>query len=233
MSNKYHYDRLTHKHRRRRVFIFTVICVILGAGIIVAVPILINKNTKKTPAITGPTETVGQVTSAPSEATKVINEPTYKFSLPATWQQIVVHTNPETNFITWESFAKGLTARYITIYTNPIPATFAVNVELPVQANGSAVTFGSLSGNCADFTGTGSPKSLAPILAKWQNVNFYCNMPSYTDNVVGTGTIGAINSVTLTGPKSGPQNYFFVYIDRTPSPDYSILYSILDSFRSK
>ncbi len=233
MSNKYRYDHRSSKHKKRHAFIVLIISLLVIAILAITILYLINQNTKKIKNVSGPNVLVGQVTDNSSGSTSVINEPFYSFKLPITWHQTKTVSNAIQNSVTWQSFAKDATNRFLTIYLNPIPATYPVNRELPIEAHGSTLSFGSISDNCADFSNAGTTKPLTPVLAKWQNVNFYCNSPNFVDNQVGTGTNGAINSVTLTGNSGGTHSYFFLYIDRNSSPDYSILYTILNSFQAK
>lgn len=233
MSNKYRYDHQTRKNRKRHVFIVTCLSFLVVAIFAIVILTLINKTTKKIQSVSGPNETVGSIAENPLSNTTVITEPYYTFNLPELWKQTKSVSDSTENSITWQSFVKGATARYLTIYSDPIPATYPVNLELPVEAHGDKLSFGTLSGNCAGFTNTTGPKSLVPVLAKWANVNFWCNVPLFADDQVGTGTVGAINSVTLTGSTTGTHHFFFLYIDRDNSPDYSTFYSILDSFQAK
>jgi hypothetical protein len=233
MSNKYRFDHRSQRHRKRHVFIVTLTSLFVTAVLAIALIYLIDQTTQKINSVSGPTVLVGQITNNPSTSYKVVNEPNYSFELPTDWRQIQSVSNSAQNSITWESFEKDATNRYFTIYTDPIPSTYAVNLELPLEAHGATISFGSLSGNCANFTNSGSPTPLVPVLAKWQNVNFYCNSPNFADNQVGTGSVGSINSVAVTGPVSGTRHYFFLYIDRNTNPDYSILYAMLDSFQAK
>lgn len=233
MSNKYRYDHRSQKHKKRHVFIVTLTTIFVAAVLAIALIYLIDQTTKKINSISGPSVQVGQITDNPSSSNKLVNEPYYTFELPSDWRQIQSVSNNMQNSITWESFEANASNRYLTIYTDPIPKTYAVNRELPLEAHGSSLSFGSLSDNCANFTNSGSPTPLVPVLAKWQNVDFYCNSPNFADNQVGTGSVGSINSVTLMGPTSGIRHYFFLYIDRNSTPDYSIFYSILDSFQAK
>jgi hypothetical protein len=233
MSNKYRYDHRLRKNRKRHIFIVLVISLLVTAILAITILLLLNQTTKKIKIVSGPTEQVGVVTSNPASTTKTIQEQNYSFSLPTEWKQIKQDSGLSQNSITWQSFQPNATNRYITIYSEPIPATFPVNRELPLEAHGTSLSFGSLSDNCANFTSTNQNKSLVPVLAKWQEVDFYCNSPNFADNQIGTGTIGSVNSVTLVGPISGMKHYFFLYVDRNTSPDYSIFYSILNSFQAK
>jgi hypothetical protein len=235
MSDKYRYDHRSHKNKKRHLFLVILISSVVVIALAITVLILIDQTTKKIKTVNGPNELVGQITANPTNQVKTVQEPTYSFSLPQFWRQTAVVSDKVQNSITWQSFEKDATNRYLTIYTDPLPLTFPVNRELPLEAHGATLSFGSLSGNCADFTNTNTTatRPLIPILAKWENVTFWCNAPSSVDNQVGTGTVGAINSVTLTGELTGTSHFFFLYIDRNNTPDYSIFYQILNSFQAK
>jgi hypothetical protein len=104
---------------------------------------------------------------------------------------------------------------------------------LPIEADGDRLTIlNTVSDNCANFTGTtvqGKKPDTAP--AKWSGVDFICDLVTYTRNVTGTGSVGTINRVNLTGEK-GSHQYFFVYTDNSSNPDYSIFTRSLQSFHN-
>lgn len=233
MSNKYRYNRPARKHKKRHLLLILLISILVIAILVGAVYFLIKDSNKNNKSVSGPAVGSKTIVSSSSNLSQEINEPTYKFELPTGWKQIKQVSSPTEHSITWQSFIKDATNRYLTIYTSPIPTTYPVNRELPLESRGSTVSIGTLSDNCANFTNAGTPRTVVPVLAKWDNVSFYCNIPNFVDNQVGTGTIGAINSINLTGPVNGSQNYFFVYADRNVAPDYSIFYAILSSFQTK
>lgn len=232
MSNKYRYNQRSLRHKKRHAIIVTTTSLLTVTILAIALLYLINQTTKKINSVSGPSVLIGQISSNPNSYQQ-INEPDYSFNIPTGWRQIKTVSNNLQNSITWESFIKYATNRYFTIYSDPIPTSYSVNRELPLESHGATVSFGSLSDNCANFTNTGGTKSLVPVLAKWQEVEFYCNSPNFADNQVGTGSVGSINSVSVVGPMTGSHHYFFLYIDRNSSPDYSILYAMLNSFQAK
>jgi len=232
MSNSYRYDHQSRSHKKRHAFIIFTTSFFVIAFLAITILYLIDKTTKKINSVSGPSVLVGQIAPNPGSQATIVNEPTYTFNLPEFWRQTKVESSTVQNSVTWQSFESGATNRYLTIYTDPIPSTYAVNLELPLEAHGSTLSFGSISANCANFTNTPT-KSAVPVLAKWENVDFYCNSPDFVDNQVGTGTIGSINSIELTGPQTGTHHFFFLYIDRNNTPDYTIFYSILNSFQVK
>ena len=169
-----------------------------------------------------------------SSARTAFEESLYSFQLPSDWK--IIATKP--NSITWQATIKGADNRMLTIYTDVIPTTYPVNRELPLNVSGNQITYDDLSDNCANFTpggtlDTGQAVKLKPAPSVWHGVNFICNLPQVVDNQIGTGSTAGVNTVTITGPTKGTHNYFFLYIDRNVQPDYTILYSALQSFRAK
>jgi hypothetical protein len=234
MKAKYSLNYRRSKAKRRHFFLILLISFAIIALLIAGLFAISRWLKNSTKPQSGPTITVGSVTSSDSTSSyTTVNEPYYTFQLPNDWKEISSVSNINLNSITWQSFQPDEQGRYLTIYTDPIPATYAVNLELPVISFGSTLKYGNLSENCINFTNTGTPRSVVPVLAKWDNVNFYCNVPNYVDDQVGTGTTNSINSVSLTGKDSGTHNYFFLYIDRTADPEYNIFFTILDSFKAK
>lgn len=72
------------------------------------------------------------------------------------------------------------------------------------------------------------------VPAKWDGVDFLCDMDSKFRNVVGSSSPGNINKVTLTSQTSfTPHSFFFVYEDNNYNPEYTIFYEMLDSFKVK
>jgi hypothetical protein len=167
----------------------------------------------------------------------MISEPTFTMQLPGDWKQTDSQDTSTVHSISWQATAKDADNRYLTIYIDTIPTTYAVNKELPVAAHGSQLTYGALSDNCSDFTPGGTTnaaiaETLKPVASVWQGVSFICNLPQFIDNQIGTGSSSGVNSVTLTGPKTGTHSYFFLYIDRNVNPDYTIIENALQSFRA-
>lgn len=110
----------------------------------------------------------------------------------------------------------------------------SVNRLMPVTVQGGSMSVGNISDNCATFTGDASDANKSrsgQLKARWSGVDFICSMGSI-DNQVGVGAPGGINEISLTGSQ-GTHKYFFLYIDRTIQPDYTILEDALTSFRAK
>jgi hypothetical protein len=227
---RYSYDHRSKRHRLRQILLITVI----SAFVIVVVGGIFVLSTERQRAIVkGGVRYVPQAESTTTYQT--ITEPYYTFRLPSDWKQIGSQDTADQHSVSWQATLKGADNRLLTIYTDPIPTSYPVNRELPVTPHGATLTLGQLSNNCESFTIGGTTnvaqaEQLKPAPSVWQGISFICNLPQFIDNQIGTGSSGSTNSVTLTGPKNGTHNYFFLYIDRNIEPNYTILYGIIQSF---
>jgi hypothetical protein len=235
MNEKYRFDHKTYKHGKRSITLILLTSVFVMAIIAGIFYLIVIKNGNSKTNITGPAKIVGQAESQATAQTFTVNEPDYTLQLPIGWHAISSITGVNNSDIqysnSWESSGYVGTQLFLSVYVDNIPTTYPVNGLLPLTSYGNRILYGSFSGNCSNFT-TGS--SITPTPAVWESVDFLCNLPNKTDNQIGTGSTGdPINTVTVTGPTKGTHNYFFLYIDRSAEPDYSILYNIMSSFRAK
>lgn len=236
MSRNYRYDHRISKNRKRQSFLIVLISLIIVGVLGIVLTNFVNKSTKDSNStVNGPAKVVGQAAPSGSAQTTLISEPDYSFSIPNTWKQFssTGTSSGPGSIITWRSGKSDDSTRTMTIYEDAIPKTYALNLLMPVTANGASLNVGSISSNCADFTTYDPSSNYNPNLSKWDGVSFLCNTPDRFDDQVGTGSAGSnINSVTVTGPLKGAHSYFFLYIDRYAEPNYSIFYSMLDSFKA-
>jgi hypothetical protein len=206
------------------------------AGVLVGLFILFNHYQPKHKVVVGKAVSVPQLVTTTPVIT--IKEPTYTIQLPSDWVQVASEDVPNDHSVTWQATAKYYDDRILQIYVDSSPTTFPVNAELPIQPNGNRLTVGTLSQNCSDFTPGGTQntvqaETLPPKETEWDSVNFMCDLARFTDNQIGTGTVGSpINTTTITGPTKGTHTYFFLFSDRNINPDETILYNALDSFRA-
>lgn len=227
MSGKYIYDHRSPRHKKKHlinIFVFSAIFVLIIFG---SIYYKLISNTKKAAPISGPSQTVGTVLPTTQSQTITYTEKDYTVDIPSTWKLVPPTSSTVPGSITWHSQGIHTDNRWITIYTDNIPTNIAFNRLLPLTTNGTGLIYGLISDDCANFS-NGSLTQVAP--AKWQGINFLCNLPNRYDDQVGTGSIGQVNSVTLTGPLNGKHNYFFLYTDRSAEPQYTYLYSIISGF---
>lgn len=164
--------------------------------------------------------------------TQHIKNSLFTVDLPATWKHSSDLNLPPTAYV-WRGTKKDDLTRSLNIYVNNVPASLAVNRILAVQTSAGRLNVtGETSDNCANFT----PKSalsrktgVAP--AKQDGVSFICDMGNYERDVVAIGSKEGVNTITVTGPKTGKHRILLVYTDNSYTPDYGIFTNIVQSFR--
>jgi hypothetical protein len=235
MSSTYQYSTRKRPGTAHFLLRATEVTVVI-AGVCVGLFILFSHFQPKSKVVKGKAVSVPQLVTYVPVIT--IKEPTYTMQLPSDWVQVASADYPNDHSVTWQATAKYYDDRILQIYVDTIPSTLPVNAELPIQATGNRFTAGTLSENCSNFTPTGTQNDLLaerlpPKESEWDSVNFICDIPRFTDNQIGTGSVGEpINSSTITGPIMGTHSYFFLFSDRNINPDESIFYNMLASFRA-
>lgn len=166
------------------------------------------------------------------EDTKEFKQDVYTITLPSDWV-LKGHNETPHNLYSYQATKKNADNRWLEVYVDRVPTDVAFNRLLPVIIeNNKVVVTGSVSENCIEFTGPqGNPTAagVPALAAKWQGVDFMCDMSNYTRNVVGVGTIASRHNITLAGPAAGQHVFYFKYIDHNISPDYQILEKALES----
>ena len=162
-----------------------------------------------------------------------IDEPLYSFTLPPDWKLKAKVNSPREQSVSWRATKKGEDNRTLILYIDTIPADLAVNRLLPVEITGDSMSHGQISDNCANFTLNSNPQSKMPLPAKWQHVDFICDVPNFVQNKVGVGAVGPLNTLSIKGPTKDMHRYFLIYTDHNIQPDYTILYNAIRSFKAK
>jgi len=171
-------------------------------------------------------------------AQKHISEPLYELDLPADWKESA-RTNTPYREVSWIGTARESISRQLDVYTDSIPSTLPVNRMVPVSGKDNSLSVGQMSSNCIDFTGNAAqltPEQAGkskPQLTKWEDVQFWCDVPNELRNVIAASSPEGINRVSVTGPISGKHNYFFVYTDHTAHPSDNTFLDILRSFKAR
>ena len=236
MDAKYRYGHRPGRRRRTRVLIVLSVTLLIAAAIGGVIGYDIYKNRENNTVVEGTTRTVIQSLDDGMDKLS-IDEPFFSMELPGDWKEVKRVNNQNENSISWQSTKKQESNRMLTLYVDTIPAKKALNRLLPVTPNGTKLTTGDISDNCALFTQGGTlnateAQRLPETPAKYKGVDFICNLPRVIDNEVGTGSLEGINSVTLKGSK-GEHKYFFLYTERNIQPNYTIFYNAVRSFTAK
>lgn len=233
--DKYHYDHRPGRHRSRQVLIALVIALLIFGAIGTVVWQDVRKN--KPGSALGNTHTILQAGQDPVNRL-FINEAVFSMELPGDWKELSRKNVPSEHSIAWQSTKKSQDGRSLKLYIDTIPTTLPVNRLLPLSAQGNSLSLGEISENCATFTQGGTlnvndAAKLKETPAKWNKVDFICDLPRVNDNEVGTGSTEGINTITLTGPSLMTHKYFFMFTDHNIQSNYEIFFNALRSFKAK
>jgi hypothetical protein len=164
-----------------------------------------------------------------------IDKSIFSMDVPVGWKELPVDPTDPYQPLRFQS--KEGTQR-LDVYVDNIPPKLAVNRVLAVQPQGNGIGHDTVSDNCMNFL---PPNTLAQpqvqaskvAEAKWQNVEFYCDVGNYERNVTGTSSPAGINMLSLSGSTAGSHQLFFTFTNNNITPQYTVLYGILDSFTLK
>lgn len=226
----YRIGRRSKKRAKRKVWIFILIVILAIAG---AVGYFIFRILQEPDETITTTQAITREYAPPQgEDIKEFNQDIFTITLPSDWV-LKGHNDTPHNMYSYQATKKNADNRWLEVYIDRVPTDVAFNRLLPViiESNKIVVT-GSVSENCIEFTGPqGNPAAagVPALAAKWQGVDFMCDMSNYTRNVVGVGTVATKHNIALTGPTAGQHIFYFKYIDHNISPDYQILEKALES----
>lgn len=223
----YHLGKRQVSHHKRNVVLLAFGVPMIIAGALFAKSFF-NANTVISPP---PPAVVTNVTSNEGP-TKQFDEGVFTISLPTDW----VYTGRQTEIApyapyTWHNTKANPGVEQLAVYVDTIPTNLGVNRVLPVQGEGDRTIPTTVSDTCADFTGNKVPGS-ATTPAKWDGINFLCDLANYERDVVGTSSADGVNTVKVTG-STGSHQIFFTYTDNGATPNFTIFEDAVSSFRLK
>jgi hypothetical protein len=168
------------KHRPRIILFLAVvvgICVVLA---LVAWLFRGGTTVENAPSVT-------RTVSNGDGPTKAFDEGIFSFKLPSDW----VMSAKDAQQYTLHSTKKYQDNRTLNIYVDYVPPNFAINKLLPVQVQGDRLSPGTVSDDCRNFTGGNingaqQAQSQPDTPAKWQGINFICDLANFNRNAVGT-----------------------------------------------
>lgn len=237
----YRLGRPTIIRRPKKLYLFEAVAILLLVigGLFAAYWFVIKKDNKAV-LTNNDTPLISKVEAA--DKFTEINEPTFTLRLPGTWKETERNNDARYRSIKWDYQAKGGIGRWVKVFIDTIPEDYSVTYVLPVSAEGNEIVPEGISDHCSQFTpGARKPDNNSPsssssserIASTWQGVKFLCDGAHPLYQRVGTSSKSGLNSVSVTGPTKGTHRYFFVYDDAYYNPDFTILSTILDSFRAK
>jgi hypothetical protein len=223
-------ERPKKPHRKRKWFIALIIFICL---LVLTIIFILNHLKPKT-VIHQSKGTVTKV--AVDEKTKTYDEPDFTIDLPLAWQQVPRPAGPYQSY-TWQTSEKNTNGQKIVVYEDSIPANIAVNRVLIVHGEGDHIaTEGVASDNCIQYTISGAAhlgEFGAP--AKWQGINFICDVSNEARDVIGTSSSDGVNQVIAKSQSNPGTHKFFFYYDNQnyATPNYTAFYNAIQSLRMK
>ena len=224
----YHVDRRLHKHqklRKRIVWLLVLLLVGLGMYGMFHLKITPHQNIYNSP----PSSSAYQIQT---QEKVTIDKPELTLELPRGWTEESIPKTPTSPRYSLRS--PSADARLLQIYIDNPPQSFGLNKAIVVSASGTGVIHNTVSDNCTTYTDISKRDPVTGFAtAKWQGIDFYCDVANSSRAVVGTVSTDGFNYFNATGPTFGTHKVFITYTDNNISPDYSVFYAILDSLHFK
>lgn len=228
MSNKYHVDHRGHRYRRARRRI-----IVLSAIIFVGTLLYLLFNLEIAPP-QNITNAPGRTRSLDDESAKNISvtKPEFTIELPAGWTEGKSDASlvPAPKYV---FFSKPEGQQTLRIYLDTIPSSLGVNKAITVSARTNQIDHDVVSENCANYTGENKGPVTTNSPAKWQNIDFLCDLANSSRPIVGTISIDGMNFLKVKGATIGERRVFITYGDFNINPNYVTFYGILESIRFK
>jgi hypothetical protein len=223
------YQHQLHAHRSRRhhykLWVLAVAVIVIGV-------VLWLRTLKSDTKITNGKATTSTIAGP---ATKKFDEPDFTINLPTSWTFIGAQHDINNIYHFRSEIGGDQGNRLLDVYEDSQLSKFAINRMVPVEADGASLTVSAteISDNCTAYTTGPAAQTTVGSIAKWQGINFLCDMANPLRNVVGTGSPDGLNTVVLTGDLRGEHHYFFTYTENNNTPNYTIFTDALTSFQAK
>lgn len=170
--------------------------------------------------------------AASNDQLLTINNDDFSIELPVGFKQINRLTRPY-NLYQFQK-TNGAVAQTLEVYVDIIPQNFPVNRVVAVEAQGSQIAIpGEVSENCRDFTKSAGRVTAQGTPAKWEGIDFFCDLNNYQRNVVGISTTSGVNALELSNPAGTKRKIFLNYNDTSLDPRYDTFLQSLRSLRLK
>ncbi|HWB38930.1 MAG TPA: hypothetical protein VG604_01695 [Candidatus Saccharimonadales bacterium] len=218
-------DKPPKRHRKLKRFIIFLLFVALC----IAAYIYIIEHLKVKTTIHQSKAVVTKINTAPK--TKHYIEPDFTVDLPASF--VTAAAQPSYRDYVWQYTADG-NSEELVIYEDSIPQNIGLNRVVIVSSSDNRIvaSSGEVSDNCSQYTiPNGTRYGEFGMLAKWQGVEFICDLSNTERDVVGTSSTDGINTVKVTDDAAISHKFFFVLTNTDFSnADYSPLFTALQSF---
>lgn len=221
----------TTRNKSKKLVLYVAFALAIIATLVFVVWYILRQNDMSSASFNKTGGTISVV--APKKVDFTTDE--FSITLPEGWV-LDGKLNPHVDevYYYFRSTVKDYDNRYLKVFVDVYPSSFGLDKILPIVSEGSQIVPGYASEACSSFSGAPvmgtEQKSVQTWTAKYQGVEFICNMKGY-QNQTGTGNSEHGYGVPVSGP-NGTHKYFFVYIDLNVRPDASIFTDALKSFRA-
>lgn len=220
----------TRKYRRiRRLIIFLVLVALIFAGY------LIIKDMLKPQTVIKQSKSTERKITYNEAKVKRYELPDFTIDIPASWTQVARPTGPYQVY-GWQTSEAGTNGQLIEVYEDTIPPNYGYNRALIVSGQDDHLNVeGTASDNCEKYTKkqASTPGQISSI-AKWQGVDFLCDLGNTSRDVIGTSSTDGVNIVILKNTSTGAAHKFlFSYTNHGLNSDYNVFYQALRSFKTQ
>lgn len=217
------------KKRRRlmRLIIFLIVMALAVAGYITV------KNMLKPQTVIKQSRATERKVTYDDAKTKRYELPDFTINIPVAWTQLARPAGPYQSY-SWQTSSAGSNGQLIEIFEDTIPPNYGFNRALIVSGQDDHLNIeGTASDNCSKYTKkqASTPGQISSI-AKWQGVDFLCDLGNTTRDVIGTSSTDGLNFVILNNTSTGAAHKFlFSYTNHGLNPDYNVFYQALQSLK--
>lgn len=221
----YQLDRQLHKHTRLKKRLFWLFVILIIVGIVYGLNNLRlspKQEIKSTPSLS-------RSYGANTLKMQTFEKPEVMFQAPSGWKEVPVTQSTHTPNYMYIHDSDG---QVLEIFINKTPQGLGINRAIVVYGGSATISHDVVSENCTTFTEASkrdAKTGLAP--AKWQEVDFLCDMANPSRAVVGTISKDGSNFFTIKTDSGKEYAVFLKYTDSAINPSYSIFYNILSSMR--
>ncbi|MBP7857687.1 hypothetical protein KA016_01340 [Candidatus Saccharibacteria bacterium] len=221
----YQLDRQSHKHARlkkRLLWLLVILLSILLVYGLFRLRISPKQEIKASPS-------VSKSYGANAVKMQTFEKPDVLFQAPSGWKEVPV---TQSVYTPKYMYMHNERSQVLEIFIDNPPRGLGINKAVVVSGGSSTISHDIVSDNCSTFTEASKMDArtgLAP--AKWQEVDFICDMANSTRAVVGTISKDGNNNFSVTTDTGKHYSVFVKYTDSSINPNYSTLYDILKSMR--
>ncbi|QQS19963.1 hypothetical protein IPL85_00670 [Candidatus Saccharibacteria bacterium] len=219
----YQYNKRTHKHTKLKRRVIWISLAVLSIGIVYG---LFQLRIAPKQDVRNPSS-LSNAFKASTEEKVTFSKPELQFEATSGWKETPV---PQSDISPRYVYKNVKNAQILEIYLNNPPQGRAVNKVVVVRSEDGALTHDAVSDNCVTFTDSNKKNLQTGISpAKWQQVDFLCDMANHSRAVVGAISSDGLNTILVTTASGKTYKLFFTYTDNNINPDYNTFYDILTS----